>query len=193
MKADLVGISNVETIVGPTHGSKPVKKVNTTSVSQSSKNQTTADFSVSIERADRIAVRVSQKLQDMYKFLNQIGNETNDIIRERLARFFNVLKVYLEEALHPTGEWSTDQIMSGKTLKVNIGADGASIVVQCERITMETLEIRELSKSPTSDDIETMQQNIRKAQASIKKLRTNLASARSQIAHHSKESTSLTL
>jgi hypothetical protein len=193
MKADLVGISNVETIVGPTHGPKPVKRVNTPSVSQSATNKPTADLSAGIERADRIAAKVSQKLQDMSKFLNQIGNETNDIIRERLARFFNVLKVYIEEALHPTGDWSSDQIISGKTLKVNIGADGASIVVQGERITMDNLEIRELSKSPTNDDIETMQQNIRKAQASVKKLRTNLASVRLQIAHQSKESTGLTL
>jgi hypothetical protein len=193
MKADLVGVSNIETIVGPTHSPKPVKKVNTTSASQSAPDKTTADFPASIERADRIAAKVSKKLQDMSKFLNQIGNETNDIIREQLARFFNVLKVYIEESLHPTGDWSTDQIISGKTLKVNIGADGASIVVHGERITMDNLEIREMSKSPTSDDIETMQQNIRNAQASIKKLRTNLASARSQIAHHSKESTGLTL
>jgi hypothetical protein len=191
MKTDLVGISNVETIVGQTHNPKPVKKVNTTSASET--NKTTADLSASIERADRIAVKVSQKLQDMSKFLNQIGNEKNDIIREQLARFFNVLKVYIEEALNPTGDWSTDQIMSGKTLKVNIGADGASIVVQGERITMDNLEIRGLSKSLTNDDIETMQQNIRKAQASVKKLRTNLASTRSQIAHHSRESNGLTL
>lgn len=192
MKADLIGmIVNVETIVGQTHGPKPVKKVNTTSASET--NKTTADLSVSIEQADRIAAKISQKLQDMSKFLNQIGNESNDIIREQLARFFNVLKVYIEKALHPTGDWSTDQIMSGKTLKVNIRADGACVVVQGERITMENLEIRELSKSPTSDDIEIMQQNIRKAQASVKKLRNNLSSARSQIAHHSKGSSVLTI
>ena len=82
----------------------------------------------------------------MSKILNQIGNEKNDIIREQLARFFNVLRAYIEEALHPTGDWSTDQIMSGKSIKVNRGADGTIIAVQGERITMGSLEISKLSE-----------------------------------------------
>ena len=40
------------------------------------------------------------------------------------------------------------------------------------------LNIRELSKSPTNEDINAMMQNIKKAQTSVKKLRNSLASAR---------------
>jgi septal ring factor EnvC (AmiA/AmiB activator) len=193
MKAGGVGVNNLETIVGPKHEPRTVKKIRTTTLTQSHSRKTASDLSSVIERADQTAVRIGQKLQEMSKLLNQIGNEKSDIIRQQLARFFNVLKAYVEEALHPTGEWSTGQIMSGKSIKVNIGADGASIVVKGEKIITDNAEISELSTTPTNEDLETMQQNIKKVQFSVRKLRDNLASARAQIAHHSKESNSLTL
>ena len=146
-----------------------------------------------IERADHIAASVSKKLEDMSKILNVIRNEQNDAIREKLARLFNVLRAYIEETLHPTGDWSTDQIMSGKTIEVNRGADGAIMAVHGERMTMGSLEVNKLSRTPTGEELETFQQYIQKAEASVAKLRNNLASARSQVAHLSKESNGLTL
>jgi hypothetical protein len=82
--------------------------------------------------------------------------------------------------------------MSGKIIKVD-GDNGATVAVKGERITMDSLEIRELSKSPTNEDINAMMQNIKKAQASVKKLRNSLASARVQIAHNSMVSSEITL
>jgi hypothetical protein len=131
----------------------------------------------------------------MANVLDQIGNEKDDIIRAQLARFFNVLRAFIEEALHSTGDWSNDQIMSGKGINVNSGYNGTTIAVQGERMNLgsKRLNISELSKSPTSDDIEAMMQSIEKAQAGVKKLRNSLASARAQIAHHSTGSSEITL
>jgi len=193
MNTDGVGIKVIDGIIGATHSQRPVKKIKIISASQSSSSKGAGELVASIEKAYQISENISKKLQDMSNLLSQIKNEKNDIIREQLARFFNVLKVYINEALHPTGDWSTDQIMSGKTIKVSPGADGTSIIVQGERITMDNTEIHELSKSPTRNDIETMQQNIKKARASIKRLISNLASARSQIGHHSNKSSAITL
>jgi hypothetical protein len=192
MKADGVGNRIYNDIVASTHQPKTAKKINSAPVTQSSSNKDSVESAVSIERADRIAAKVGQKLQAMANVLDQIGNEKNDIIREQLARFFNVLRAFIEEALHPTGDWSTDQIMSGKSIKED-GDNGASVSLQGERITMGSLEIRDLSKSPTSENIQAMMQSIEKAQAGIKKLRNSLASARAQIAHHSTGSSEITL
>jgi CRISPR/Cas system CSM-associated protein Csm2 small subunit len=191
MKADGVGNRIYSDIVASTHQPKPAK-TKTTPVSVISGSKNTSESSASIERADRIAAKVTQKLQAMANVLDQIGTEKNDVIREQLARFFNVLQAFIEEALHPTGDWSTDQIMSGKIIKVD-GDNGATVAVQGERITMGSLEIRELSKSPTNEDINAMLQNIKKAQTSIKKLRNSLAAARVQIAHNSMVSSEITL
>jgi hypothetical protein len=193
MNTDGVGIKVIDGFIGTNHSQRPVKKIKITSAAQSSSSKGAGELVASIEKADQISENISKKLQDMSNLLCQIKSEKNDIIREQLARFFNVLKVYINEALHPTGDWSTDQIMSGKTIKVNLGADGASIIVQGERITMDNTEIHELSESPTNNDIETMQQNIKKAQASIKRLVNNLTFARSQIGHHSNKSSAITL
>lgn len=193
MKADLTGLSNIDTIIGTTHGPKTVKKVIHARPARSTDSSLAVDLPSIIERADRKAAKVSQKLQEMVELLNQMKEEKNDIIREQLARFFNVLRAYIEEALHPTGDWSTDQIMSGKNIKVNIEVGGASIIVQGERIDFDKLGIRELSSAPTNEDLETLQQNIKKAHASLKSLRGNLASARHMMAHHAQGSGGLTL
>jgi hypothetical protein len=193
MKADGIGITIIDGVIGAIHSQRPVKKIKITSASQFSSSKGAGELVASIEKADQISENLSKKLQDMSNLLNQIKNEKNDIIREQLARYFNILKVYINEALHPTGDWSTDQVMSGKTIKINLGADGASIIVKGERITMDNMEISELSKLPTSDDIETIQQNIKRAQDSIKKLRNNLASAISHIINHSNKSSAITL
>jgi hypothetical protein len=190
MKADGVGTRNIDDTIGQTHWQTIVKNSKAKSVSQNV-NKGAHGLITSIEQTDQIAEDVIAKLEEMSRLLNRTRNEKDDIIREQLIRFFNVLKVYINEALHPTGDWSTDQIMSGKSIKVDLGADGTSIVVQGERI--DNMEIRELSKSPTSEDLETMQQNIKDAQAIAKKLRNNIASARSQIIHHSNKSSEITL
>lgn len=193
MKIDGVGISNPRTPVGPTHGLVSFRKAKTTSVCQASTNRTAADLLARIERADHIAANVSKKLHDMSKILNVIPNEQNDAIREKLARLFNVLRAYIEETLHPTGDWSTDRIMSGKTINVNRGVDGTIMTVHGEKITMGSLEINKLSRTPTGEELETFRQHIKQAEASVGKLRNNLASARSQAAHLSKESIGLSL
>lgn len=192
MKADGIGNRIYSDIVASTHQSKPAKNIKTTSVSQFSNNKTASDLSAGIERADQIAVTVGRKLEVMANLLDQLGSEKSDIVREQLARFFNIVRAFIEEALHPTGDWSTDRIMSGKNIKVD-GDNGASVAVQGERITMGSLEIHELSKSPNSDNIQAMMQNIKKAQTSVKKLRNSLASARVQIEHHSTGSSEITL
>lgn len=191
MKADLTGLSNIDTIVRTTHGPKTVKKAIHARPSRSI-DASHAVPSI-IERVDQKTARVSQKLQAMAKLLNQMKEERNDIIREQLARFFNVLRAYVEEALHPTGDWSTDQIMSDKNIKVNIEVGGASIIVQGERIDFDKLGIRELSSTSTNKDLEVLQQNIKKAEASLKSLRSNLASARHLMTHHAQGSGGLTL
>ena len=191
MKADGIGITIIDGIVGQTHYPRTVKKIKTISPLQSSSSKAANEPVKSIELADQIADDASKKLQEMSNLLNKIRDEKNDIIREQLARFFNILKVYINEALHPTGDWSTDQIMSGKSIKVGLGTDGASIVVQGERI--DNRKIRELSKSPTSEEVETIQQSIKNAQASAKKLRNNIASARSQLIHHLSKSSEIIL
>jgi|WetSurMetagenome_2_1015567.scaffolds.fasta_scaffold53308_2 hypothetical protein len=192
MKADEIGNRIYSDIVVSTHQSKPAKKINTAPVSQSSSNKSSVESTGSIERADRIAAKVSQKLQAMANVLDQIGNEKDDIIRAQLARFFHVLRAFIEEALHPTGDWSTDQILSGKGINVNSSDIGTTIAVQGERMNLGSkgLNISELPKSPTSENIEAMMQSIEKAQASVKKLRNSLTSARAQIAHHSTGSSS---
>lgn len=191
MKADGIGITIIDDIVGQTHYPRTVKNIKTTSPLQSPSSKAANEPVASIELADQIADDISKKLQEMSNLLIKIRDEKNDIIREQLARFFNILKVYIKEALHPTGNWSTDQIMSGKSIKVGLGTDGAHIVVQGERI--DNTKIRELSKSSTSEEIEAMQLSIKNAQASVKKLRNNIASARSQIIHHSSKSSEIIL
>jgi len=190
MKADGIGARGIDDIIGQTHVSKHVKNTKTTSVSQPV-SKGTHGLVASIEQTDQIAEDVSAKLEEMSNLLNQIKNKKNDIIREQLIRFFNVLKVYINEALHPTGDWSTNQLMSGKSIKIDLGVDGASIVVQGERI--DNAKISDLSKLPTSADIETIQQSIKKAQANTIRLRNNITSARLQIAHHSHKSSEITL
>lgn len=192
MKADLSGLSTIDTIIGPRHGPKPIKKSKHAPSARSTEGYTT-NFASIIERADKIVAKINQKLLEMSKLLDQIRDEKNDIIREQLARFFNVLRAYIEEALRPSGDWSTDQIMSGKNIKINIGSDGASMVVQGERIDFDKLGIREMSLTPTSKDLETLQHNIKKAQTNVKKLRDNLVSARHLMVHHSQESDGFTL
>lgn len=56
----------------------------------------------------------------MTNTLNQIGNEKDNIIRTQLGRFFNVLSIINDETLHPTGCCSANQIVAGKTIKVNL-------------------------------------------------------------------------
>jgi hypothetical protein len=82
--------------------------------------------------------------------------------------------------------------MSGKIIKVD-GDNGATVAVQGERITMGSLEIRELSKSPTNENIQATMQSIEKAKAAVKKLRNSLASARAQIDYHSTGSSEIIL
>jgi len=190
MKADGIGNRIIDNNVGKTPWLTHVKSSKTTSASQPV-NKGTHGLVTNIEQADRITEDVNTKLEEMSKLLSRIRNEKDDIIREQLIRFFNVLKAYINEALHPTGDWSTDQIMSGKSIKIDLGADGTSIIVQGEKIY--NTEIREMSKSPTSEDIETMQQSIKNVQASANKLRNNIAFARSQIIHHSNKSSTITL
>jgi len=191
MKADGVGTRNIDDAIGQAHWPRHDKKIKKTSALQSTRTKGAHEFTVSIEQTDQKLEDLSKKLQEMSNLLNKIRDEKNDIIREQLARFFNILKVYINEALHPTGDWSTDQIMSGKSIKVGLGTDGAHIVVQGERI--DNTKIRELSKSSTSEEIEAMQLSIKNAQASVKKLRNNIASARSQIIHHSSKSSEIIL
>jgi hypothetical protein len=193
MKADGIGNRIYSDIVASTHQSKFTKNIGTTSVSQFSNNKTASDLSAGIERADQIAVTVGRKLEVMVNLLDQLGSEKSDIVREQLARFFNIVRAFIQEALHPTGDWSTDRIMSGKSVNVNLGGNEAAFAVKGERITRGSLESHELSKSPNSDDMQAMMQNVAKAQTSVKKLRSNLASARAQIAHHSRGSSGITL
>lgn len=145
------------------------------------------------ERVDQAAAKIDQKLTIMTKILNQINSEKDDIIRARLARFFNVLKAFIDEALHPTGDLATDRILAGKSVDIHI--DNTSITLQGIRIKLEAQHssLNELSRSPKTEDVHIMMQAIRKAQRDVKKLRINLSSARDQIAHHSKKTSSLTL
>jgi hypothetical protein len=159
MNADGLGnCINRDTVFSMNH--RVYAKAKAKNLPKSSHSKDVAKPPISLEMADQMVEKVSQKLQVMTNVLNQICNEKDDIIRAQLARFFNVLRVFIDEALHPTGDWTTDQIMSGKTITVNLGDDGASITVQGERIAMASMEIRELQKAPTSEDMETMQQSI---------------------------------
>jgi len=144
-------------------------------------------------RVDQAAAKIDQKLTVMTKILNQINSEKDDIIRARLARFFNVLKAFIDEALHPTGDLATDRILAGKSVDIHI--DNTSITLQGIRIKLEAQHssLNELSRSPKTEDVHIMMQAIRKAQRDVKKLRINLSSARDQITHHSKKTSSLTL
>lgn len=194
MKADGVGSKNYNDIVASTHQPKPAK-TKTSPAPVRSSIKSTWEIAASIEKADHIAEQVGKKLQVMSNVLNQLGNENDDIIRAQLARFFHVLRAYIEEALHPTGDWATDQILSGKSITVNSGDNSPTIAVQGERIDLGSkgLSIGELPKSPKNEDAQVLMHNIKKAQDSVKKLRNNLASARVQIAHHSKGSSAITL
>jgi hypothetical protein len=194
MKADGAGYRIYNDISASTHQPKP-PKTKSKPAQINSGIKSTPDIASSIERTDQIAARVNQKLQTMANVLNQMGNENNDIVRAQLARFFHVLRAYIEEALHPTGDWSTDQILSGKSVNVNPGENSTTIAIQGERMNLGSkgFSIGELPKSPTSEDIQGMMHNIKNAQASVKKLRNNLSSARSQIAYHSKGSSTLTI
>jgi hypothetical protein len=193
MKAEGVGNRISDDIVGLTHNLKSAKKVKLPPVLTTSGNKVTVELAAGIERADQIAASVGKKLQDMSKLLNQIGKEENDIVREQLARFFNVLRAFIEEALQPTGDWSVDQIISGKSVTVDPGPSGVSIAARGEKITMGSLGIPEVPGSPKSEDVQVMMQNIRKAQAAVKKLRNNLATARAQLGHHSSRSSEIIL
>ena len=103
------------------------------------------------------------------------------------------MKAFIDEALHPTGDLATDRILAGKSVDIHI--DNTSITLQGIRIKLEAQHssLNELSKSPKTEDVHIMMQAIRKAQRDVKKLRINLSSARDQIAHHSKKTSSLTL
>jgi prefoldin subunit 5 len=190
MKADGLGkCINRDTDFSLNH--RVYAKAKTKNLPTRSDGKDVAKLSISIEQVDQIVEKVSQKLQVMTNTLNQIGNEKDDIIRAQLARFFNVLSVIIDETLHSTGHWSSNQFMSDKAIEVRLGVDGTSITVQGEKIAIYNTGIRELSKSPTSEDIEAMQQDIKKAQASITKLRNNVASAKSQVIHHPNQSSGI--
>jgi len=188
MKADELGKRIHNDIIASPRQPKS-SQTKTTHIQVNPDRKGVAGFSNSINRADQIAATIDQKLQIMIHVLNQMSSENDDIIRAQLARFFNVLKAFISEALHPTGDWSTDQILAGKSIHGHV--DDALIAAQGEKIS--SININQLSKSPRNEDIQASLQNIKKAQASVKKLRNNLASARSQIAHHSNGSSVLTL
>jgi len=193
MKTGEVGNSILDDIVLSTHKLKPANRIEKTSISSPQSNNTNVLIATSIERIDQLASSISKKLQDMSNLLNQMESEKSDIVREQLAHFFNVLRAFIEEALRPTGDWSTDQIMSGKSFNVSLGDN--AVVVQGERITIDSrcFDIHELPESPTNNDIQTLRQNIEKALTRVKKLRNNLTSARAQIMHHSNGSSEIIL
>jgi len=118
-------------------------------------------------RVDQAAAKIDQKLTIMTKILNQINSEKDDIIRARLARFFNVLKAFIDEALHPTGDLATDRILAGKSVDIHI--DNTSITLQGIRIKLEAQHssLNELSRSPKTEDVHIMMQAIRKAQRDV--------------------------
>ena len=193
MKTGEVGNSILDDIVVSTHKLKPAKRIERTSILSPQSNNATVRLATSIERIDQLASSMSKKLQDMSNLLNQMESEKSDIVREQLAHFFNVLRAFIEEALRPTGDWSTDQIMSGKSICVSLGDN--AFVVQGERISIDSkcFDIHELPESPTNNDIQTLTQNIEKALTRVKKLRNNLTSARAQITHHSTGSSEIIL
>jgi len=193
MSTEVTRITAAETIVGPKLGPKPIKKVAGKSVGQCSSQNTLTDLSEGIEKSGRIVVRIRKKLLDMSGVLGQISDEKDDIIREQLARYFNVLKAYIEEALRSTGDRWANEILSGRNIQVNTENGGASVVVRDETVNINSLVIPELSKSPTDSDLETAQQNINEAQVALNKLSINLAAVRATVAHYTKASTALVL
>lgn len=188
MKADELGKRIHNDFVTSPHQPKSSQS-KTTDIHVSPDRKSISGFSNSINRADQIAASVDQKLQVMINVLNQMSSENDDIIRAQLARFFHVLKAFISEALHPTGDWSTDQILAGKSIHSHV--DDTLIAAQGEKIN--SLNINQLSKSPRNEDIQATLQSVKKVKASVKKLRNNLALARSQIIHHSKGSSAITL
>lgn len=188
MKADELGKRIHNDFVASPHQLKSSQS-KTTNVHVGPDRKSVSGFSNSINRADQIAASVDQKLQVMIHVINQMSTENDDIIRAQLARFFNVLKAFIGEALHPTGDWSTDQILAGKSIHGHI--DDALIAIQGEK--MSSNNINQLSKSPRNEEIQATLQSVKKVKASVKKLRNNLASARSHIIHHSKGSSAITL
>lgn len=152
-----------------------------------------ASLKSGIDYADQVAEKIGQKLQVMANILTQIDNEKDDFIRAQLARFFKVLQAFIDEALHPTGNQYSDRILFGKSVQVHI--DDSAIVVHGKRINLDSkgLNLNRLSKSQKNEDVHAIMPSITKVQASVKKLRSNLASARLQIMHHSNRSSTITL
>ncbi len=179
MKADGIGNRSVEDNIRAVHRLRPIKKIETKSIFNSSDSTGTVELEANIEQTEQKIVDISEKLNEMSTLIDKIRNEKNDIIRQRLIRFFNVLKVYIDEALHPSGDWSINRFISGKIT-------GESAAAQEERI--DITKINKLSQTPTQEDIDAIQRNIKKAQTSAKKLLNTFAVAKSYVQHRSNTS-----
>lgn len=193
MKADGVGIGAAEAIVGQKHGHNTGKKTIAPSTPHTSDNKYVSDMLASIEQADRTASTVSRKLQGMANLLNQLQGEKDDIVREQLARFFHVLRAFIREALHPTGDWSSDRILAGKNVNMTSVADGKVLAVKGENIVAAVGEIPSLTRPPTTESVQAVLESIGKAQKSVNKVRNNLSAARAHAARHGRESSGVTL
>jgi hypothetical protein len=193
MKADGIGNKIYDDSIVSTYTPKPVKRIKLLIAPALSDRSGNVELATSIERADKIAASVGQKLHEMAVLLRRMGNEKSDIIREQLAHYFNVLRAFIEEALHPTGDASTDRFLSGESFDVpSLGVSGA---IQGEKISPRTklLDISELPKNMKNTDIDFASNAIGRAQGDVHTLRSNLAKARAQIAHLSHGSSEITL
>lgn len=193
MKADGIGTRNVEAVIAPAQG-HGTAKIKTNAVAAHALKAPLPDHvSPSLERADRIAATVGKKLDDMASLASQMESTQDDIIREQLSRFFNVLRAFIREALHPTGDWTTDRLVAGKGVAITSGGDGQELTVQGENLAATATSIPALTKASTKETIQAVMASIKKARGSVRKLRAGLATAKAHVSRQTGGSSGVTL
>jgi hypothetical protein len=198
MKIDRVERNIYEEIVAPSRQLKADQRNKTTSCPEVKVRDRLVQLSNNIERTDLAAGKINTKLNEMVRLLQQIEGEKDDIIRSRIAHYFNALKAFIEEALHPADDSFSGQLFAGQTIAVDIGGGEGNVTIQGEAIDIARSghDISGLSENATSIQIHMFAEKIKSAQSKIKNLRNSLAAGRAHIAHitcHTKGSTELTL
>lgn len=183
----------MESVIVPGHG-HGTAKIKTHAIAAHALKAVLSDHvSPSLQRADRIAATVGKKLDDMASLASQMESTQDDVIREQLSRFFNVLRAFIREALHPTGDWTTDRLVAGKGVAIISGTDGQELTVQGENLAATATSIPALTKASTKETIQVVMASIKKARGSVRKLRAGLGSAIAHVSRQTGGSSGVTL
>jgi hypothetical protein len=198
MKIDRVERNIYKEIVAPSRQVRADQRNKTTSTTEVTTRARLVQLSNNIERTDLTAGKINTKLNEMIRLLQQMEGEKDNIIRSRIARYFNALKAFIEEALNPADDSFSGQLFAGQTIAVDIGGCEGNVTIQGEAIDAgrNGHDISGLSENATNIQVHMFAEKIESTQSKIKNLRNSLAAGRAHIAHitcHTKGSTELTL